>query len=213
MRIITDPKKIEKESFRIIDGYLPKPAFTRPQRDVIKRIVHASADFNYIKEVKFHPCAIEAGLAAIRKGKNIIIDANMGAAGINKNLVSKFGARVLCFIDDKDIIRQSAKLKITRSILAMRKAAKSMDGAIVAIGNAPTALFELCDLVKKGKVKPALIVGVPVGFVGAVESKKELRSLKVPYITNKSRKGGSSIAAACVNALLKITERKEERED
>lgn len=210
MRIISDPKEIEKRSFEIIDKFLPKSAFSKPQRDVIKRVVHASADLNYIKELKFHPCAIESGLAAIRKGKNIIIDANMGAAGINKNLVFRFGARVLCFINDKDIVRQSARLKITRSILATRKAAKLMDGAIVAIGNAPTALFELCDLVKKDKVKPALIVGVPVGFVGAVESKKVLRSLKVPYISNKSRKGGSSIAAACVNALLKIAERKEE---
>lgn len=210
MRIITDPKEIEKKSFEIIDGYLPKSAFSKSQRDVIKRIVHASGDLNYVKELKFHPCAIEAAVTAIRKGKNIIVDANMGKAGINKNLVSKFGARVFCFINDKNIVRKSAKLKITRSILAMRKAAKSMDGAIVAIGNAPTALFELCDLVKKGKVKPALIVGVPVGFVGAVESKKELRSLKIPYISNKSRKGGSSIAAACVNALLKIAERKEE---
>ncbi len=210
MRIISDPKEIEKRSFEIIDGYLPKSALSKSQRDVIKRVVHASADLNYIKELKFHPYAIEAGLAAIRKGKNIIVDANMGKAGINKNLVSKFGVRVLCFINDKDIIRQSARLKITRSILAMRKATKSMDGAIVAIGNAPTALFELCDLVKRGKVKPALIVGVPVGFVGAVESKKKLSSLKVPYISNKSRNGGSSIAAACINALLKIAERKEE---
>ncbi len=210
MRIISDPKEIEKRSFEIIDGYLPKSALSKLQRDVIKRVVHASADLNYIKELKFHPYAIEAGLAAIRKGKNIIVDANMGKAGIKKNLVSKFGVRVLCFINDKDIIRQSARLKITRSILAMRKATKSMDGAIVAIGNAPTALFELCDLVKRGKVKPALIVGVPVGFVGAVESKKKLSSLKVPYISNKSRKGGSSIAAACINALLKIAERKEE---
>lgn len=210
MRIISDPREIEKRSFGIIDRYLSKSVFPKSQRDVIKRVIHASADLNYIKELRFHPYAIEAAVTAIRKGKNIIVDANMGKAGINKNLVSKFGSRVLCFINDKDIVRKSAKLKITRSILAMRKAAKSMDGAIVAIGNAPTALFELCDLVKKGKVKPALIVGVPVGFVGAVESKKKLRFLKVPYITNKSEKGGSPIAASCVNALLKIAERKEE---
>lgn len=209
MRIISDPREIEKRSFEIIDKFLSEPTFSKSQRDVIKRIVHASADLNYIKELKFHSSAIEAGVAAITKGKNIIVDASMVKAGINKNLLSKFGASVFCFINDKDVVRQSAKLKITRSTLAMRKAAKLMDGAIVAIGNAPTALFELCSLVKQGKAKPALIVGVPVGFVGAVCSKKELRSLKIPYITNKSKKGGSSIAAACVNALLKIAEKKE----
>jgi precorrin-8X/cobalt-precorrin-8 methylmutase len=128
----------------------------------------------------------------------------MVKVGINANITSRFGVKVICLIDDKDIIRKFAQLNITRAVLAMRKSAKLMDGGIVAIGNSPTALFELCDLVEKGKVRPALIVGVPVGFVGAKEAKKRLLTLKTPYITNRSRYGGSSVAIACVNALLKI---------
>ena len=131
----------------------------------------------------------------------------MVKAGINKKLLSTFGGKVICLINRKDVVRQASRLNITRSTLAMRKASKLMEGGIVAIGNAPTALFEVCDLVSIGKAKPDLIIGLPVGFVGAKEAKKKLRALKIPYITNRSRHGGSSAAAACVNALLKIAKR------
>lgn len=206
MAVITNPKEIKARSFEIIDSFLMDLKFPKFQEYVVKRVVHATADLNYAKELLFHVKAIAAGLEAIREGRDIVVDANMVKAGINKNIMSKFGGKVICLIDDQDIIRQSAQLNITRAILAMKKSIRSMNGGVVAIGNAPTALFELCDLVKRRKARPALIVGLPVGFVGAKEVKKKLLTLNVPYITNRSRKGGSSAAAAVVNALLKIAQ-------
>ena len=207
MEIITSPKEIESKSFRIVDRHLEDVKLPRSQKEVVARVIHATSDINYAKDILFHPKAIRAAVAAIRNGKNIIADANMVKAGINKKILSDFGGRVICFIDKEDVARQASRLNITRSILAVRKACESMNGGIVVIGNAPTALFEVCDLVSIGKARPALIIGLPVGFVGAKEAKKKLRTLKVPYITNRSRHGGSSVAAACVNALLKIAER------
>lgn len=210
MAILNNPGKIEAKSFEIIDRSLGDTKFPKFQKEIIKRVIHATTDLHYAKELFFHPQAVKAGLKAIRAGKNIIVDTNMVKAGINKKILSNYGVEVTCRINNKNIIRSSSQLKTTRAILAIRKSKSSMNGGIVAIGNAPTALFELCDLVKKGKAKPALIVGVPVGFVGAVESKKRLVTLKVPYITNQSRKGGSSVACAIVNALLKIAKRRKE---
>lgn len=209
MRIITDPKKIEKKSFEIIGRLLADYKISGLKKEVVKRVIHATADLNYASDLSLSNSAVEAGVMAIRAGKNIITDVTMVKAGINEKLLKSFGGRVICLINDREVIKQSRELKVSRAILALRKASKLADGSIVAIGNAPTALFELCDLAKKREVRPALIIGIPVGFVGAAESKKTLRALKVPYITNKSRKGGSSVAAACVNALLKIAERKE----
>jgi precorrin-8X/cobalt-precorrin-8 methylmutase len=207
--VINNPKEIEAKSFEIIDSFLVDVELPRLQKEVVKRAVHATANLNYAKELLFQAKAIEAGLEAIRGGKNILVDMSMVKAGINKNIMSKFGGKVICLINDEDILRQSSQLNITRAILAMRKSVELMKGGIVAIGNAPTALFELCDLVATDKAKPALIVGIPVGFVGAKEAKKKLRTSKVPYITNRGRKGGSSVAAAIINALLKIAKEKE----
>lgn len=208
MDIILNPNLIEGKSFEIISRLLQDLKLPYAQKEVLKRVIHATTDLGYVNDLSFHLRAVRAGLNAIKEGKDIICDTSMVEAGINKKALSAFDGRVICFINDRDVIRKSTKLKIARAILAMRKAARSMNGTIVAVGNAPTALFELCDLVKKGKVKPALIVGVPVGFVGAVESKKSLRALKIPYITNSSTKGGSSVAAAITNALLKLAEKK-----
>ena len=141
-------------------------------------------------------------MRTIKQGKNIVVDSSMVKAGINKNITARFKNKIICRIHDKDVIRKAGELNLTRAIVAMRKSQREMEGGIIAIGNAPTALFELCDLIKEAKSKPALVVGIPVGFVGAAESKRALRSLKIPYITNKSRKGGSTVAAAIVNALL-----------
>lgn len=207
MKRLLDPEKIENKSFQIIDGFLASSKMPSRERDVVKRVIHATTDLDYAKKLLFHPKAIECGLNAIMAGKNIICDVSMVKAGINEKALSNFGGKVICFINDGNIIKQSAGLNIARAILAMRKAASMMDGAIVSIGNAPTALFELCSLVKAGKAKPALIIGIPVGFVGAADSKKELTRSGIPYITNSGTKGGSSVAAACVNALLKIAER------
>ncbi len=207
MRIITNPQAIQDKSFRIVDQYLKNVKLPGLEKEILKRVLHATSDIKYVRDFVFHPKSVKDGLAAIKKGKNIVVDASMVKAGINKKILSGFGGKVICFIDKDDIAKKASRLNITRSILAMRKAQKLMDGGIVAIGNAPTALFEVCNLVNQKKAAPALIIGVPVGFVGAKEAKKKLRTLKVPYITNRSRYGGSSAAAACVNALLKMAER------
>lgn len=212
MLILTDPKEIEAKSFRIVNKYLTGIKLSGLEKEVMKRVLHATSDLNYIKDLLFHSKAIKSALTAIRKGENVIVDASMVKSGINKKLLSTFGSKVICLINKKDIIRQASRLNITRSTLAMRRAHKLMNRGIVAIGNAPTALFEVCDLVTKDMARPALIIGLPVGFVGAKEAKKKLRTLKVPYITNRSRRGGSSAAAACVNALLKIAGRKKRRD-
>ncbi len=204
MRRILDPKKIEDKSFEIIDRLLTSSRLPWQEKEVVKRVIHATTDLGYAKELSFHPEAIEAGLNSIMAGKDIICDVSMVKAGINEKILSSFGGKVICLINDEDVMRRSSRLKIARAILAMRKASKIMNGAIISIGNAPTALFELCDLVKRSRANPALIIGVPVGFVGAAESKKELISLDIPYITNSGTKGGSNVAAAITNALLKM---------
>lgn len=206
MERITDPQKIEDKSFEIIDSLLASSKLPWQEREVVKRVIHATTDLDYARELSFHPRAIERALSAIKGGKDIICDVSMVEAGINKKALADFGGKAVCFINDEDVIKESFRLKIARAILAMRKAAALMDGAIVSIGNAPTALFELCALVKSGKAKPALIVGIPVGFVGAADSKKELIVSGIPYITNSGTKGGSSVAAAITNALLKLAE-------
>ncbi len=208
MRIISGPKDIENKSFDIIGKYLNGSKIPLPERNVVRRVIHASADFHYAKDLILSKTAVKEGVKAIKKGKNIIVDASMVEAGINKKILSRFGGQVICCINDKDILDKSSKLNITRAALAMRKCSRMMNGAIIAIGNAPTALFELCLLIESKKAHPALLIGIPVGFVGAKEAKRELRKLNVAYITNRSRKGGSSVAAAIVNALLKIAQEK-----
>ncbi len=204
MKTINEGRKIEARSFEIIGGLLRKrgihlSGFKKP---VITRVIHTSVDLGYARDLVFSAGAIEAGLRAIRQGKNIVVDSSMVKAGINKNITARFKNKIICRIHDKDVIRKSGELNLTRAIVAMRKSQREIDGGIIAIGNAPTALFELCGLIKGAKSKPALVVGIPVGFVGAAESKRALRALKIPHITNKSKKGGSTIAAAIVNALL-----------
>lgn len=202
MKIITNPRDIEAKSFQIVDKHLTNVKMPRLQKEVVKRVLHATSDLNYVKDLLFSKGAIPVGLEAIRQGKDIIVDAEMVKAGINKKILKCLGGRVVCLINNKDVIRKSSELKITRAILAMKKSAKLIDKAIVGIGNAPTALFEVCNLVENGKTKPALIVGVPIGFVGAKDAKRKLIALKIPYITNRTRKGGSSVACAIINSLL-----------
>lgn len=204
LKIINEGRRIEGKSFEIIGGLLKKSGvhLSGPKKSVITRAIHTSADLGYAKDLAFSPGAIAAGLKAIRQGKNIVVDSSMVKAGLNKNIAAWFKNKIICRIHDKDVIRKAEELNLTRAIAAMRKSQKEMDGGIIAIGNAPTALFELCEMIEKGKIIPALIIGIPVGFVGAVESKRKLRELNIEYITNKSRKGGSTVAAAIVNALL-----------
>ncbi|MGG6432521.1 precorrin-8X methylmutase [Anoxybacillus sp. D401a] len=202
------PEQIEQKSFQIIDEEIGEHTFTAEQYAVVQRVIHASADFELGKSLLFHPRAIEAGVAAIRAGKKIVADVQMVQVGINKGRIEKYGGSIHVYISDEDVMKEAKRLHTTRAIVAMRKAVKEADGGIFAIGNAPTALLELIRLVKEGEARPALIVGLPVGFVSAAESKEELAKLDVPFITNVGRKGGSTVTVAALNALSILAERK-----
>lgn len=192
---------IEKESFRIIGTELSECAFSPVELPIVKRVIHSTADFEFQEILKFTPGAIEAGIEAIRGGCNVITDVRMVEAGIMKYRLDPFGSKVLCFSSDKSVSDMAAAEGTTKTAASMRKAAEFMEGAIVAIGNAPTALSELLRIIASGGPRPALIVGVPVGFVGAAESKEELEKSALPAIFTKGRKGGSTVAVAIVNAL------------
>jgi precorrin-8X/cobalt-precorrin-8 methylmutase len=200
------PEDIESMSFRIIEEEAGDHGHTDGHWPIVRRMVHTSADFEYIRSVRFHPDAVAAGIEAIRSGKNIITDTTMALSGIRKASIQKCGGTVICHVADPDISRKAKELGVTRSKLAVDMAADGMNGGIYAVGNAPTALLRLMELIREGKAKPALILGFPVGFVNAAESKAELLDMDVPYITNVGRKGGSNIAAAVVNALIIMAE-------
>ncbi len=205
MEPLRHPQLIEDRSFEIIDSEMGNHAFTPEQYPVVQRVIHASADFELGKSVVFDPRAIEAGVAALRAGCDVVTDVQMIQAGINRaNLASLGGGQVRCFISDPEVVEEARAAGLTRAIISMRKAAREAPGAIVAIGNAPTALLEMVRLVKAGEARPALIVGMPVGFVSAAESKEELTRLDWPFIANRGRKGGSSVVVATVNALMLI---------
>lgn len=193
---------IEKESFRIISGELDEEGFDPVTLPVIKRVIHTTADFEFKDILRFSPGSVEAGIEAIRSGCGIITDVKMVESGITKGRLKPFGVTVRCFSSDSDITKRAAASGTTKTAASMRKAASYLAGSIVAIGNAPTALTELLKGIREGGLRPALIVGVPVGFVGAVESKDELLGSGLTFITTAGRKGGSTVAAAIVNALL-----------
>ena len=173
-KLINEGRKIEARSFEIIGGLLKKKGINLSglKKPVITRVIHTSVDLGYVRDMVFSPGAISAGLKAIKQGKNIVVDSSMVKAGLNKNIIARFKNKIICRMHDKDVARKAGELNLTRAIVAMRKSQRETNGGIVAIGNAPTALFELCDLIKNAKSKPALVVGIPVGFVGAAESKK-----------------------------------------
>lgn len=204
----TQPKEIEERSFAIIAEELGPHPFTPAQFSVVQRVIHATADFELGRSLVFHPRAIETGIRAIRAGKPVIADVQMVQAGINKARLARYGGEVRVHIADPDVVEEAKRLNTTRAIAAMRKAARETDGAIFAIGNAPTALLELIRLIEEEGVRPSLVIGVPVGFVSAAESKEALRQLRadVPYITNIGRKGGSPVAVAIVNALALLAD-------
>jgi precorrin-8X/cobalt-precorrin-8 methylmutase len=199
--LTTQPQEIETKSFSIITEELGPHPFTDEQFPVVQRVIHASADFELGRSLVFHPEAVQAGVRAIRQGRAIVADVQMVQVGISKPRIAKFGGDVHVYISDPDVAREAKALNTTRAIISVRKACEAHPGAIFAIGNAPTALLELIRLVKEGVARPSLIVGVPVGFVSAAESKEELLKLDVPFITNRGRKGGSPVAVAIVNAL------------
>ena len=203
MEIIWNPREIEDKSMQIIDEYLVGYSFTPVEKDVVKRIIHTTGDPAILSSVLFHPDATRDGIKALRGGANIFTDVNMLKAGINARTLNEFGGEIFCGVAELETIEAARDWGITRSAAAMRLYGKRLNGSVIAIGNAPTALFEVLDLIEKGIAMPALIVGTPVGFVGAMES-KELMIEKnlVPYITVRGTRGGSPIAACIVNALM-----------
>ena len=195
------PMDIEKRSFAIITeelGYeLPED-----KAPIIKRCIHTSADFDYAKNLMFSDDVVEKALKALKNGACIVTDTQMAKAGINKKALHKFGGEVYCFMSDEEVAEIARKNGTTRATASMDKAAELQKPLIFAIGNAPTALVRLYELIEDGKLQPELIIGVPVGFVNVVQSKELIMQADVPYIVAKGRKGGSNIAACICNALL-----------
>lgn len=197
------PQEIEAESFRIIEAELGPTAFSPEQFAVVRRCIHATGDFSFAENLRFHPQAIEAGLRAIRAGKNILVDVNMAASGISNKLLATFGGKIICRVADQETAERAAAGKMTRSEAAVELAATENIG-IAAVGNAPTALLKIMELIDSGLFAPDLVIGVPVGFVNAAESKAILASKPYPFITALGRKGGTPVAVAAVNALLRL---------
>ena len=198
------PGDIERRSFEIIAEELSAMGRVLPpdQAPVIMRAIHASADFDYAENLYFSPGALETGLQALREGASIVTDTNMAFSGLSKPALAKLGGRALCFMADEDVAEQARRQGTTRAAVCMEKAAAQKEPLIVAVGNAPTALVRLCELIEEGRMAPRLVIGAPVGFVNVVESKEMLMRSKAPCIVARGRKGGSNIAAALCNALL-----------
>ncbi len=196
------PEEIEKRSMEIIEAELGKTHFEGVELDILKRVIHTSADFEYAENLKFSPNCTEIAINSIKEGVTIVTDTNMAFSGINKPALKKLGCEAKCFIADENIAELAKKNGTTRATASMTKASTIDGNLIFAIGNAPTALVEIERLVKSGSLTPALIIAVPVGFVNVVESKNLIMDLGVPYIVAQGRKGGSNVAAAICNALL-----------
>ena len=196
------PMDIEKRSFEIITELLGDRKLNPENELVIKRVIHTSADFDYADNLVFSEHAVQKGIEALRGGCDIVTDTQMAKAGINKTILGKLGGEVHCFMSDPDVAAEAKERGITRAIVSMERAAKLSKPCIFAIGNAPTALISLHEQIQAGTLHPALIIGVPVGFVNVVESKELILDSEVPHIVARGRKGGSNVAAAICNALL-----------
>ena len=198
------PADIEKRSFEIITAELGDKVLDPENELVIKRVIHTSADFDYADALAFSEHATTKGVEALRGGCSVVTDTKMAAAGINKRVLGRFGGTVHNFISDPDVAAEAKERGLTRSAVCMERAAALGEPLVYAVGNAPTALVRLYEMLQAGEmpVKPALIVGVPVGFVNVVESKELICELDVPFIVARGRKGGSNVAASIVNALL-----------
>ncbi len=199
--IITDPAAIEARSMEIIESEL-KTEIPPENKAVVKRVIHATADFDYAENLAFSPHAVEKALDALRRGCRIVTDTQMAKSGINKAAAGKLGCEIDCFMSDPDVAEEAKARGCTRAQVSMEKAARLGSPVIFVIGNAPTALLTLRSLIDGGKVKPDLVIGVPVGFVNILEAKEAILSSSVPHIVAKGRKGGSNVAAAIVNALM-----------
>lgn len=201
--------KIEHDSFAIVDQEAGEHSYQADQWQVVRRMIHATADFEFNGLTKYHPDAMTAGMQAINKGAAIIADVEMICVGLSEPRLKHFGMSTHQFISDEDVIAQAKAENTTRAVQAMRKARDKglLDGAIVAVGNAPTALLEVERMIKEEGIKPALIVGMPVGFVSAAESKEAISLInEVPWIVTDGRKGGSTLVVAAIHALLALAE-------
>ena len=197
------PMDIERRSFEIITELLGDKKLEPENELVIKRAIHTTADFDYAENLVFSPHAVKKGMEALKNGCDIVTDTQMAKAGINKTILASLGGEVHCFMADADVAEAAKQRGVTRALVSMEKAAKLKRPCIFAIGNAPTALVSLERLMEEGTLSPALIIGVPVGFVNVVESKELLiEKALAPYIIARGRKGGSNVAAAICNAML-----------
>ena len=204
------PLDIERESFAIIKAELGDRILDPEYDLLVRRVIHTTADFDYVDNLCFSEHAVLRMKEAIRKGCDVITDTTMAQSGINKKILAKFGGEARCFIADPDVAAEAKERGVTRSLVSMEKAARLEKPLIFAVGNAPTALFSICDLIRAGKLSPEMVIGVPVGFVNVVEAKEELMKTAPHYIVARGRKGGSNVAAAIVNAVLyQLIEREE----
>ncbi len=199
-------QSIEDASMQVIENEIGSHNYNEKEWPIVRRVIHSTADFDFARNnsIIFHNDAIENGLNALKTSCSIVVDVNGVVGLINKQQVKEFGNNIICKISDSEIVLQAQKENKTKSQMSMRIASSDIDGGIVVVGNAPTALLEVIQMIKEKAVKPALVIGMPVGFISAAESKEELAKMDVPFITNKGRKGGSPSAAAIVNALYKL---------
>lgn len=196
------PMDIEKRSFEIISEILGDTKLDPEAEPVIKRVIHTTADFEYVQNLVFSNHAVQKGIEALRNGCDIVTDTQMAKSGINKTILGRLGGHVHCFMSDADVAAEARERGITRAIVSMERARKLSKPCIFAIGNAPTALISLYEQMEAGLIDPALVIGVPVGFVNVVESKELIIVSGVPHIVARGRKGGSNVAAAICNAML-----------
>ena len=198
------PMEIEKRSFEILSQELEKRRIVLPadQEPITKRVIHTSADFEYVDTLKYSPGAVAKAKELIRNGADIVTDTNMALSGINKKLLAGFGGQVHCFMADETVAELAKERKTTRAAVSMEMAARIEKPVIFAVGNAPTALIQLYEMLQQGRYRPAFVIGVPVGFVNVEAAKELIMETDVPYIVNKGRKGGSNIAAAICNAII-----------
>ncbi len=198
------PEEIEKRSFEIISEELKaRDLLLLPEQEaVIKRVIHTSADFDYVHTLTFSEGAAEKAKQLIREGADIVTDTNMALAGINKSVLARYGGNAHCFMADKEVAEVAKQQRLTRAAVSMQMAARITKPVIFAIGNAPTALISLYEMIERGSFHPAFIIGVPVGFVNVEAAKELILKTEIPYIVNRGRKGGSNVAAAICNAIL-----------
>jgi precorrin-8X/cobalt-precorrin-8 methylmutase len=202
---------IEKRSFEIIESEIGSHQYNEIQWVIVRRVIHATADFDFAGKgrIIFHKKAIDSAFNAIKKKCTIVTDVDMVLAAISKKSITDLGLKTVCYISDGMVAEEACRMGRTRSETAMRHAAKDIDGGIVAVGNAPTALYEVISMIREGVTKPALVVGIPVGFVSAADSKEELGKMnEVPFITNIGRKGGSAAASSIINAVMLLYQSK-----